>query len=56
MKQIIYETLIKIDEQIYRVSRCDYSKSIKELIESCILCDHDLEIINYITHDIVNPR
>ena len=56
MKQIIYETIIKIDEQVYRVSRHDYSKFIDELIERCILGNHDLAIIDYITRDITNSQ
>ena len=52
MKQVIYETIITIDGQVYRVSGRDYSKSIKELIKRCILGDHDLEIIDYIIADL----
>ena len=57
MKHVICETLIEIDERIYRITYRDYSKFINELIERCILSDNsDLEIVDYLTNEIDNPR
>ena len=56
MKQVICKTIIEVDERRYRISLRDYSKFINELIERCILSDHDLEIVDYLTNEIVNPR
>jgi hypothetical protein len=57
VKHVICETLIEIDERIYRITYRDYSKFINELIERCILSDNsDLEIVDYLTNEIDNPR
>jgi hypothetical protein len=56
VKQVICETIIEVDERRYRISLRDYSEFINALIERCILSNHDLEIVNYLNNEIVNPR
>lgn len=51
MKQVLYRHVISIDGCEYTVHNCDYSESIKELIQDKLLEDNNQEIINHIIDD-----
>jgi|TARA_B100000073_G_scaffold339543_1_gene338099 hypothetical protein len=51
MKQILYRHVVSIDGHEYTVHSCDYSESIKELIQDKLLEDNNQEIIDHIIDD-----
>ena len=56
MKQVIYKEVIEIDGVEYTVMNRDYSETIDHLIFYQIIPDHNNDIVNYITDDIVNSQ